>query len=381
MKHYRNLFINKLNTKDVDHFTTDTGLFLRRKTNGAFRKLCNIFTNATIIRADTPDYASDEEYYRNLKPDRIPLSHYPLSTKKNANNIVVERYPKLDKDESYIFVGSHVCPEDIETMLDIIDRNAYLILGSVENLNYNPEVYLSWLNGMIVFNVLDQNERSTLLAKMERVLQTQSILIFPEGSHNYDLNKLIKPLYDGPVNLALKTGKKIVPVVLVKDYENQVAYLDVGNPINVRSLNLNIQDYYSGKEENEKYRIKSMSSYVRDQMATAVWHIMERHLATIRRSDYEDLRQHFTDFYVTDTFQKINWKHDVFDAEYLTKKTKEEQEYEAVVRTLSGLHLKKNVLQETGLNNKEYILKEIDLDRKNVVENLRRYFYEKEKME
>lgn len=381
MKHYKNIFINQLNIKDVDHFTTDTGLFLRRKTNGAFRKLCNIFTNATIIRKDTPDYASDEEYYRNLKPDRIPLSHYPLSTKKNANNIVVERYPKLDKDESYIFVGSHVCPEDIETMLNIIDRNAYLILGSVENLNYNPEVYLSWLNGMIVFNVLDQNERSTLPAKMERVLQTQSILIFPEGSHNYDLTKLIKPLYDGPVNLALKTGKKIVPVVLVKDYENQVAYLDVGNPINVRSLNLNIQDYYPGKEENEKYRIKSMSSYVRDQMATAVWHMMERHLETIRRIDYGDIGQHFIDFYVTDTFQKLNWKHDVFDAEYLTKKTKEEQEYEAVVRTLSGLHLKKNALLETGLNRREYILKEMDLDRKNVVENLRRYFYEKEKME
>ena len=381
MKHYRNLFINKLNTKDVDHFTTDTGLFLRRKTNGAFRKLCNIFTNATIIRADTPDYASDEEYYENLKPDRIPLSHYPLSTKKNANNIVVERYPKLDKDESYIFVGSHVCPEDIETMLNIIDRNAYLILGSVENLNYNPEVYLSWLNGMIVFNVLDQNERSALPAKMERVLQTQSILIFPEGSHNYDLTKLIKPLYDGPVNLALKTGKKIVPVVLVKDYENQVAFLDVGNPINVRSLNLNIQDYYPGKEENEKYRIKSMSSYVRDQMATAVWHMMEQHLETIRRIDYGDIGQHFIDFYVTDTFQKINWKHDVFDAEYLTKKTKEEQEYEAVVRTLSGLHLKKNALLETGLNRREYIQKEMDLDRKNVVENLRRFFYEKEKME
>ena len=381
MKHYKNIFINQLNIKDVDHFTTDTGLFLRRKTNGAFRKLCNIFTNATIIRADTPDYASDEEYYRNLKPDRIPLSKYPLSTKKNANNIVVERYPKLDKEESYIFVGSHVCPEDIETMLNIIDRNAYLILGSVENLNYNPEVYLSWLNGMIVFNVLDQNERSTLPAKMERVLQTQSILIFPEGSHNYDLNKLIKPLYDGPVNLALKTGKKIVPVVLVKDYENNMAYLDVGNPIDVRNLDLNMQDYYPGKEENEKYRIKSMSSYVRDQMATAVWHMMERHLEPIRRNDYVDLGQHFADFYVTDTFQKINWKHDVFDAEYLTKKTKEEQEYEAVVRTLSGLHLKKNALLETGLNRRDYIQKEMDLDRKNVVDNLRRFFYEKEKME
>ncbi len=354
MKNYRNLFINKLNTKDVDHFTTDTGLFLRRKTNGAFRRLCNIFTNATIIREDTPDYASDEEYYRKLKTDRIPLSHYPLSTKKNANNIVVERYPKLDKDESYIFVGSHVCPEDIETMLNIIDCNAYLILGSVENLNYNPEVYLSWLNGMIVFNVLDQEERSVLPAKMERVLQTQSILIFPEGSHNYDLNKLIKPIYDGPVNLALKTGKKIVPVVLVKDYENNVAYLDVGNPIDVRNLDLNIRDYYPGKEESEKYRIKSMSSYVRDQMATAVYHMMERHLAPMKRSEYGDLGQYFVDFYVTDTFRKLNWKHDVFEAEYLTKKTDEERDYEAVVRSLSSLRLKKNVLQETSLNSKEY---------------------------
>lgn len=377
MIEYRNLFINKLNTKNVNHFTTDTGLFLRRKTNGLFRKLCNLFTNATVIRENFLNYTTDEEYYMNLSPDRISLSCYPLSKKRNANNIVIERYPKLDEDEGYIFVGNHVCPEDAETMLNIIDRNAYLIWGSVENLNYNPEVYLSWLNGMIVFDVLNQQERSELLLKMERVLQTQSILIFPEGSHNYDLNRLIKPLYDGPVNLALKTGKKIVPIVLVKDYENKVAYLDVGNPIDVRNLNLNIQDYYPGKEENEKYRIKSMSSYVRDQMATAVYHMMERHLVPIRRSEYENLEKHFIDFYVTDTFQKLNWKHDVFDAEYLTKKTEEEQEYEAVVRTLSDLRLKKSALQETGLNSREYVQKKIDLDRKNVVENLKKYFYKK----
>lgn len=375
MKHYRNLFINRLNTRDVNHFTTDIGLFLRRKSNGAFRKLCNVFTNATIIRNETSEYVSNEEYYNNLKAERISLSSYPLSTKKNANNIIVERYPKLEERESYIFVGSHVCPEDIETMLNVIDRNAYLILGSVENLNYNPEVYLSWLNGMIVFNVLDMKERRELIPKMERVLHTQSILIFPEGSHNYDLNKLIKPLYDGPVNLALKTGKKIVPVVLVKDYENNVAYLDVGNPIDVRGLDLNIQDYYPGKEECEKYQIKSISSYVRDQMATAVYHMMERHLAPIKRSEYEDLGQHFIQFYVTDTFNKLNWKHDVFDAEYLTKKTKEEQEYEEVVRSLGNLKLKKNVLKETRLYSREYVNKIRDLDRKNVVENLRKHFY------
>ena len=183
------------------------------------------------------------------------------------------------------------------------------------------------------------------------------------------------------MNLALKTGKKIVPVALVKDYENNVAYLDVGNPIDVRNLNLNIQDYYPGKEESEKYQIKSMSSYVRDQMATAVYHMMERHLVPMKRNEYGDIGHYFVDFYVMDTFRKLNWKHDVFEAEYLTKKTDEEREYEAVVRSLSSLRLKKNVLKETSLNSREYIQKELDLDKKNVAENLRRYFYEKEKME
>lgn len=37
----------------------------------------------------------------------------------------------------------------LKLMLNVIDRNAYLILGSVETLRYNPEAYLSWLNGMI----------------------------------------------------------------------------------------------------------------------------------------------------------------------------------------------------------------------------------------
>ena len=77
----------------------------------------------------------------------------------------------------------------------------------------------------------------------------------------------------------------------------------------------------------------------------------------------------------------MNWKHDVFEAEYLTKKTDEEREYEAVVRSLSVLRLKKNALKETSLNSREYIQKELDLDKKNVAENLRQYFYEKEKME
>ena len=53
----------------------------------------------------------------------------------------------------------------------------------------------------------------------------------------------------------------------------------------------------------------------------------------------------------------------------------EEQEYEEVVRSLGNLKLKKNVLKETRLYSREYVNKIRDLDRKNVVENLRKHFY------
>lgn len=371
----KNLFISNLDKKDVNHFTSDIGLFLRKKMDKLFKKLCNIFTHARVIRIKSDICLSDEEYYSGLKLEQIPCSSYPLSKKRNANNIVLERYPKLEENESYIFVGNHTCPEDIETMLNIIDRNAYLVLGSIETLKFNPEMYLSWLNGMIVFDILDKKSRKDLIPKMERVLKTNSILIFPEGSHNHHPCKLINDLYDGPVNIALKTAKKIVPVVMLRDGKHKVSYIDVGNPIDICHLTLNIQDYYPGEEENEKYRIKAISSYLRDKLATAVYYMTARHMDSLKRNEYKDIERYFINCYVNDSFEKLNWQHDVFAAEYLTKKTKADREYMEVIQTLSHLRLNEKVLKKTALNNKMYVLLKEDLKRKDVVSNFRKRFY------
>lgn len=371
---YHNIFIDRLNEKDEQHFTSSIGLFLRRKLDIPFKKLCNIFTRATIIRTNNQSYKSDEEYYNGLSLDMVALSQYPLSRKKNANNIVVERYPQLEPGESYIFVGNHTCPEDIETILNIIDRNAYLVLGSVESLKYNPEIYLSWLNGMIVFDILDPKQRKELFPKMERVLRTQSILIFPESSHNYSFNNLINPLYDGPVNLALKTGKKIVPVVMVKDKENRVSYIDVCNPIDVKTLHLDIQQYYPGKKEDAKHHIKCISSYLRDQMATAVYYLITRHIEPIKREKYGDIEQFYIKEYVADVFEKLKWQHDVFEAEYLTKKTEDDLQQEEVVKALGRVCMNETV-NDSCIDRRVCRQRLVDMNRKDVVANLRDYFY------
>lgn len=371
---YYNIFIDRLNEKDEQHFTSGIGLFLRRKLDIPFKKLCNIFTRATIIRTNNQSYKSDEEYYNGLSLDMVALSQYPLSRKKNANNIVVERYPQLEPGESYIFVGNHTCPEDIETILNIIDRNAYLVLGSVESLKYNPEIYLSWLNGMIVFDILDPKQRKELFPKMERVLRTQSILIFPEASHNYSFNNLINPLYDGPVNLALKTGKKIVPVVMVKDKENRVSYIDVCNPIDVKTLHLDIQQYFPGKKEDTKHHIKCISSYLRDQMATAVYYLITRHIEPIKREKYGDIEQFYIKEYVADVFEKLKWQHDVFEAEYLTKKTEDDLQQEEVVKALGRVCMNETV-NDSCIDRRVCRQRLVDMNRKDVAANLRNHFY------
>ena len=76
-----------------------------------------------------------------------------------------------------------------------------------------------------------------------------------------------------------------------------------------------------------------------------------------------------------DAFEKLKWDKDVFEAEYLTKKTKEEQTYENINETISNLIInskyypifKKQILSD----NTSYVVKRNDDLRKNVPNYMR----------
>lgn len=118
-----------------------------------------------------------------------------------------------------------------------------------------------------------------------------------------------------------------------------------------------------------------MSNYLRDRMATGVYHLIVRHIESINRSDHEKLDKYFIDNYVNDSFEKLKWKHDVFDAEFLTKRTEADFIYEETVQILSCLRLDKKVMKETALDNREWVLKKMDLEKNDVVLNMRKRFY------
>ncbi len=362
-----NLFISNLNEKDTNHFTSNQGLYLRKKGDKVFKKLCNLFTNANIIRMNLGENMTDDEYYASLDTKKIPLSNYDL--KEGKNNIILERYPKLEKDESYIFVCNHTCPEDIETVLNIIDRNAYLVLGSVKTLREEMDGYLVWLNGTLPFDISDQSQRKEVIPKSERILKTNSILIFPEGSHNLNPNKLINPLFDGPINMALNSGKKIVLLTLIRDSEKNISYVDASNPIDVEKMS---KEMNNGLVCNtEKEQVKKMTSILRDKMATSVMYILLRHDDMIKRNQYRNVEAYLRTMKIYDSFKRLDWKvQDDFAGEFKTKITKDEKEYQAIIRDMSLL-TKKN--KNLTFNEDYWANLEKDLENKNIPKVMKEY--------
>lgn len=89
-------FISKLNEKDIDHFTSDIGLYLRRKLDKPYKLIAHKVTGVNIINKVTDTNQTDEDYFTNLDINKIPLSSYNLDAKKH--NIIVERYPNMVKN-------------------------------------------------------------------------------------------------------------------------------------------------------------------------------------------------------------------------------------------------------------------------------------------
>ena len=369
-----NLFISKLNEKDVNHFTTDIGLFLRRKCDVPYKLAAHEICGVHVIKPSTENLLPDEEYFNSLSEEKIPLSNYDL--KKGKHNIIVERYPKLNKKEPYIFVCNHTCPEDIETVLNVLDRNAYLVLGSVKTLREESDGYLVWLNGTIPFDISNKKEKSTVIPKAERVLKTNSVLIFPEASHNLHPNKIINNLFDGPVNMALSSGRKIVLVSLIRDNEKNVSYVDVSNPVDIIRLNEELDEEFSYNDENlppkeyNKKKIKRMTAELRDKMATSVMHILLRHEEVLIRKDYRNIESYLRTMKIYDSTKKLHWKEfDDFEGEFKTKQVPAEQTHQQVISNLANLAATKNV----GFDQSSWITLADDLENKDAPKVMKKY--------
>lgn len=213
--------------------------------------------------------------------------------------VIVERYPTLEKGKPYIFTSTHFFDEDVIANLISMDRNAWILFGTTNQLEYNRQTYAAWLNGMIYIDRMDAQSRKDSVAKMKRILQAgSSILMFPEGGWNNTENLLIQKLFPGPWKLAAETGCQVVPVAAFHDLGADVIYMRYGDPLEL------------GVMEREE-----AMGLLRDTMATMLFEMMEAHAAPLRR---EELPRDLHLWHMEtrrQAYLRVPWTRDVWDEE------------------------------------------------------------------
>ncbi|MBR5969848.1 MAG: 1-acyl-sn-glycerol-3-phosphate acyltransferase [Lachnospiraceae bacterium] len=149
----------------------------------------------------------------------------------------VVRYPKLDKTKPYIFAAGHSFPGEVEPYVASIDRNAWLLVGTTDQIDHNPKMYMAWLNGMVYVNRLSAASRKDATRKMERILlRGSSVIMFPEGALNNSENTYCSPLYPGVYHLAISTGASVVPIVAQSERGEKEIRIAASEPISFSGM-------------------------------------------------------------------------------------------------------------------------------------------------
>ncbi len=284
----KNYGIIKFQYANIDNFTSDYGMKLRKKINPGLRKILKL--------------AAKEE-------------------------LIVDNYPKLNEDEAYIFVSLHRFVEDTIANLATIDRDAYLLFGTTDQLEVNPEMYFAWLNGFIYVDRYNDENRKSAIPKMERVLKNgNSVLIFPEGGFNNTENLLCQRLFASPYILAKSTKCKVVPIAPFYEFSSDKVYMNVGEPIDL--------SVYDNKEE--------ALSDLRDILSTLMYENIKKHATPVKRSELgRDPRLDFMEERRLE-YLKTKWTKDVWDEELTRYFNKEEREYNAVQESMDNIKITKD---------------------------------------
>lgn len=193
----------------------------------------------------------------------------PVLRLASGCRIHVENYPKLEKGTPYVFASTHSFVDDVITNYATVDRSAYMLVGTPDQVEHNPAMYAAWVNGMVFVDKINPQSRKDAVEKMVRVLKGgSSVIVYPEGAWNNTENLLVQPLFASPWLLAQRTGCKVVPVAMYHEYKSKDIYYRAGEPLNLVDMD---------KQEG-LYKL-------RDAMATMVYELMEAHATEQKRTE------------------------------------------------------------------------------------------------
>jgi 1-acyl-sn-glycerol-3-phosphate acyltransferase len=120
-------------------------------------------------------------------------------------------------DEQYIFVANHISYLDAVAIILSI-KHDFRAIGKYELLRV-PIFGFLYRFCVVTVNRSSAKDRARSLADLRKILAKGiSITVFPEGTFNMADGPL-KEMFDGAFKLAVETGKKIQPILLLDTFD------------------------------------------------------------------------------------------------------------------------------------------------------------------
>lgn len=173
----------------------------------------------------------------------------------------------VPREGQFIYVVNHFCVHDIPTIGEVIGRHAYVLVSTVDKHTLGG-VVLS-IYGAVWVDRRNKVSRQRAKEALKRHLALgHNVIIFPESTWNLSPNLLILPMRWGIIDLSQSTGIPILPVITY--YTEKACHVKICEPL------LPLIDKGEAIQQ------------LRDQMATAVFLLMEKY-PRVKRADLAEM--------------------------------------------------------------------------------------------
>lgn len=234
-----------------------------------------------------------EEYYMERRKQKfeqgVKLRHIPL--RKNfypvfAKFLMLDRFFRKQTitvignrkkyTEKVIFACTHIGENDLENIYESIHCGCWWFVGDPCVLYKDISGLLLYLNGCVMLETSDREDRHIAYRRSVEVLQGGgSLMIFPEGARNGTENLPVMELFQGTAKMAIETNTEIVPIA-IEQYDKRFV-INFGNALSPEAF----------------CNVKELTQNLRDKLATLKWEIWENEGTQERNSLPENYKEIF----------------------------------------------------------------------------------------
>lgn len=156
-----------------------------------------------------------------------------------------------------IYAFNHTNSADMPMACRVVKEHCKVLIGK-QRLFFSDKLFF-WLNGAIWVDRKNKQDMQRAKEELIRILlKKKSIIWFPEGTWNQTDNLLMLPMKWGIIDVAQKSGAKIIPIILEYDKDRNTCQAAIGESIAPSGISLS-----------------EGIIRLRDSMATLRWNIWE----------------------------------------------------------------------------------------------------------